>query len=323
MKLPNPTRTVACIGAGNVGRAWAIVFARAGWPVTLYDRDPDVVTKHALPMIRRHLDDLSAAGILPDRHEVEARIAATCSLEEAVRHAVHVQESAREDIATKADLFAFLDRHTPSDAIIASSTSAIPGSAFLQEVAGRHRCIIAHPVNPPYLIPLVEICASPWTAPQVITDCMAFMSKVGQSPIRVNREIPGFILNRLQFALVGEALHLVGEGYCSVEDIEKVMTEGLARRWALMGPFEVAHLGATAGYRGFMQGLGGMVRSVTRDAKVNYDWTQALVEAIHGRLSERIPVAAIPECQTRRDRRLMALARFIAEMQASETKISG
>lgn len=312
-------RSIACIGAGNVGRAWAIVFARAGHPVSLFDANPAVVVDHALPMIRGSLQDLAAAGLLAEpAAAVEERISAASTVEDAVAGAIHVQESVREDAVIKAALFAHIDRCTPPDAIIASSTSAIPGSAFMEHVAGRRRCLVAHPVNPPYLIPLVEICPSPWTDPAVTDECYAFMEKVGQTPIRVNREIAGFILNRLQFVLVSEALHLVGEGYCSTDDVDKVLTAGLARRWAFIGPFEVAHLNATEGYRGFMHSLGDMIRTLAKDAKVDYEWDDRLVEEIHGQLAQRTPVASVPERQAWRDRKLMAVARYLAEMRDAE-----
>lgn len=305
---------VACIGAGNVGRAWAIVFARAGHTVRLFDADPATVTSRALPAIQRNVSDLLEHGLVSETAFV-TRIEAAASLEAALDGATHVQESAWENIDAKRKLFAELDRLSLPDAVIASSTSAIQPSAFLGDIPGRARCLVAHPVNPPYLIPLVELCASEWTSATTIDRCEAFMTQCGQKPIRVRREIEGFILNRLQFALVGEALHLVGNGYCSVADVDAVLTEGLARRWSFIGPFEVGHLNATAGYRGFMDGLGGMVRGVTRDLQVDYAWDAALVERIHAELAARTPVERVPERQAWRDRKLMQVAKLLRELR--------
>lgn len=305
---------VACVGAGNVGRAWAIVFARAGHRVKLFDADSASLRERTLPLIARHLDDLQSFDLIEDAATVLARIEPAQSLREALQEAEHVQESAWENIDAKRELFGQLDALAPADAIIASSTSAIMPSAFLERIPGRARCLVAHPVNPPYLIPLVELCGSAWTCASTIDRCHAFMIACGQKPIRVQREIEGFILNRLQFALVGEALHLVGEGYCSVEDVDEVLTAGLARRWAFIGPFATAHLNSTTGYRGFMQGLGGMVRSVTRDLHVAYDWDAALVERIHARLAAHTPDDRVTERQAWRDRRLMAIGRMLAEL---------
>jgi L-gulonate 3-dehydrogenase len=305
---------IACIGAGNVGRAWAIVFARAGHDVRLYDADPAAVAQRALPAIDISLADLVASGLLPEAATVRNRIRGCSSLEEALQGADYIQESASENVAIKTALFSTIDSLAAPDALIASSTSAIPGSKLFEHLPGRARCLVAHPVNPPYLIPLVELCPTPWTGPGVVARCRQLMLDCGQQPVELRREITGFLLNRLQFALAGEALHLVGEGYCTPEDIDLVMTAGLARRWAFIGPFEVGHLNATAGYAGFMQGLGDMVRSVAADVQPDYPWDDALVQRIQARLAAHTPVEQVPERQAWRDRQLMAVARFLQQL---------
>lgn len=307
---------VACIGAGNVGCAWAIVFARAGHTVHLYDADPAAVAQRALPAIDISLADLAASGLLTAAAAAaaRARILGFESFEAALDGATHIQESASENAALKVELFSRIDALAAPDAIIASSTSAIPGSQLFAHLPGRARCLVAHPVNPPYLIPLVELCPTPWTGIEIVARCRRFMADCGQRPVELKREITGFLLNRLQFALVGEALHLVGEGYCTPEDIDTVMTAGLARRWAFLGPFEVAHLNATAGYAGFMSGLGDMVRSVAADVRPDYPWDDALVARIHARLSADTAVEDVPQRQAWRDRQLMAVARFLADL---------
>lgn len=178
---------IACIGAGNVGRAWAIVFARAGHEVRLYDADPAAVTRRALPAIDISLADLVASGLLTDAATVRARIRGCGSLEEALRNATHVQESASENVAIKTALFSSIDSLAAPGAIIASSTSAIPGSKLFEHLPGRARCLVAHPVNPPYLIPLVELCPTPWTDPQVVAHCRQFMQDCGQQPVELRR----------------------------------------------------------------------------------------------------------------------------------------
>ena len=304
---------VACIGAGNVGRAWAIVFARAGCEVTLYDSAAGAVEQHALPAIQQSLRDLAAAGWVDDAAPILARIHATDSLPSAVCGATYVQESVKEDLATKRAVFAQLGQHAPPETILASSTSAIPGSQFLDAAAQAERCLVAHPVNPPYLIPLVEVCPAPFTTPAVVDRCTEFLRRVGQQPILVRREVPGFILNRLQFTLVAEALHLVGEGYCEPDDIDKVLKHGLAMRWAFIGPFEVAHLNATGGFAGFIDNLGDMMRTLARDAKTDYNWGPELVAAIHHELAKKTPVEQIAPRQAWRDRRIMALRTHLAD----------
>ncbi len=304
----------SCIGVGNVGRSWAIVFARAGWNVVLWDRDPASVER-ALSMIGIAAADLKAAGLLPDPDSMLARISASATLAEAVADADFVQESASEVVAIKQELFVQMDAHAAAGAIIASSTSAIPGSAFLESVPGRARCLIAHPVNPPHIIPLVEICAAPWTEPGIVDRTYKIMEEVGQSPVVLNREIDGFLLNRLQFALLGEALHLVGEGVCSPGDIDRVLTQGLALRWAFIGPFAVGHLNATQGLKGYFDVLREAIGRVQASLRTDYPPDARTVGLAHDALARRIPVEEIPERQIWRDRRLMALRQHLAEAE--------
>ena len=307
---------VACVGVGNVGRAWAVVFARAGCEVTLYDRDQQAVER-AVDAIAAAASDLENAGLLDDAGAVVKRVHAATTLAEAVGAADHVQESVREDRAIKEEVFRALGETARPDATLASSTSALPGSTFMEQAPGRERCLVAHPVNPPSLIPLVELCPTPWTDPAVVERVRELMRAVGQRPILLHREVPGFILNRLQYTLVAEALHLVGEGYCSAEDIDAVLTDGLALRWVLFGPFAVAHLNATAGFAGFVEQLGGMMRTVGEDARPDYNWDSALIGRIHQELAASMPVDDIPAQQRERDRRIMSLLRWRAALTDS------
>jgi 3-hydroxyacyl-CoA dehydrogenase len=305
------TSRVACIGAGTVGHAWAVVFARAGYDVALHDAIPGHVARHALPGVRRTLDLLREGGMLSDPVEtVLARVHDAATIADAVAGARYVQESVREDVAVKREVFAAIGAATPQDAILASSTSAIPGSEFLAAIPHPERALVVHPVNPPSLIPLVELCGTPHTSPQTIETTVAFMQGLGMRPIVLRKEIDGFILNRLQFTLVAEALHLVGEGYCTPEDIDAVLTDGLALRWASIGPFEVAHLNAVDGLQGFVDRLGPMMKRLGTDARTDYDWTPEQIAAAHAALIERIPVDRIAERQAWRDRRILALRRM-------------
>lgn len=311
--MPSST-TVACIGAGNVGRAWAVVFARAGHRVTLFDADPTAVTERALPAIRALVGDLQAEGLLSEAPDaVLARIHPAVSIAEAVADAVHVQESVREDVEVKRAVFADIAAAAPADAILASSTSAIPGSRFLSEVPGAARCLVAHPVNPPGVIPLVELCGTEATSEETFTRADAFFRAAGMRPVRLRREIEGFLLNRLQFTLVGEAMHLVNEGYCSVEDMDAVLTHGLALRWAFIGPFAAMHLNATGGFAGFTDQLGPMMKSLGAGARPDYDWTPEQARAIHEALAKTVPVEDVPSRQAWRDRRIMRLRRHLDE----------
>ncbi len=128
--------------------------------------------------------------------------------------------------------------------MLASSTSAIPASRFTEGLAGRARCLVAHPVNPPHLVPIVELCGAPWTAPATIARAERVFASVGQVPIVVRRELDGFVLNRLQGALLSEAMRLVGEGYVSADDLDKTVRDGLGLRWSFLGPMATIELNA-------------------------------------------------------------------------------
>ena len=308
-------RRVACIGAGTVGHAWAVVFARAGYDVALYDAQPDAVPTHALPGIRRTLEMIAESGNEAEPvAKILARINNAESIAEAVANTFYVQESVREDVAVKRQVFADIAAAAPTTAILASSTSAIPGSEFLSEIGNPERALVVHPVNPPSLIPLVELCGTGRTSQATIEQVRSLMRGIGMSPIVLKKEIDGFILNRLQFTLVAEALYLVGEGYCEIEDIDAVLSDGLALRWAFLGPFQVAHLNAPDGIQGFVDRLGPMMRRLGKDAQPDYDWTSDQIADAHSRLSQTIPVADIPRRQNERDRRIVALRRLKAEL---------
>ncbi len=259
-------RTVAIIGCGLVGRAWATIFARAGWQVRL--SDPDAATLAAAPgLIGEELHGLARHGLAKEPEQAAGRVRAAGSLAEAVRDAAFVQESGPERLEIKQALFAELDRAAPKDAILASSTSAITASRFTETLAGRARCLIGHPVNPPHLVPIVELCGAPWTAPETIERARAIYTSIGQVPIAVLKEADGFILNRLQAALMAEAFRLVGEGYVSAEDLDKTVKDGLGLRWSFMGPFETIELNAPGGVADYCQRYTGFFKQVASQTR--------------------------------------------------------
>ena len=297
---------VAAIGAGLIGRAWAMVFARAGWDVALYDAVPRVA-EAGLAAVGEGLHALAEQGLADDPAGAAARVRVAADLPAALDGASFVQENVPETVEAKCAIFAELDRHAAPDAIIASSTSAIVASLFTEELAGRHRCLVAHPVNPPHLVPLVELVGSPWTAPETIERAKAVYLRVGQVPIVVRREVDGFVLNRLQGALLAEAFRLVGDGVVSPQDLDKTVKDGLGLRWSFMGPFETIELNVPGGiadycarYTGFYRRL----QSAPAGLEVYGADNVARILAAWGGAPSREHLAA----RTRwRDRRLAAL----------------
>ena len=226
---------VAIAGSGLVGSAWALVFARAGWRVRLYDQEASQLSA-AETRIADNARELVRHELLDDAPSVLARIQSRSRLEEAVDGVSYVQESVFENAAVKRTFYRRLDAVVGSHTIIGSSSSGIPASVFTEGLECASRCLIAHPINPPYVIPLVEICPAPWTDPSVVDRVASLMSDAGMTPVRVTREIDGFIANRLQAALLWEAFRLLEGGYASAQDIDRTISAGLGRRWGLHRP---------------------------------------------------------------------------------------
>ena len=297
---------VAVVGAGLIGRAWAIVFARAGFTVSLWDNLPEAGPA-AMAFIGARLPELRAAGLLADAPgAVLARITPVATLEAALDGAIYVQENGPERVDAKQALFEQLDALAPASVILASSTSGIPASAFTEALRGRARCLVAHPVNPPYLIPVVELCPAPWTAEAVVTRAREIMVRAGQVPATVKREMAGFVLNRLQIALVAEAFRLVADGVVSVADLDATVKHGLGLRWSFMGPFETIDLNAPGGLADYCARYGGLYDEVQREM-VPCDLTPELTDDIDTARRAALPMTDFAERTAWRDRRLMAL----------------
>lgn len=305
---------IGIVGGGLIGRAWAIVFARAGFSVALHDRS-DAILDASFAAIAESLRDLATAGLLADPPAVvQARMTRAPSLAAAVAGAVHVQESLPETLDAKRAIFAALDGLAAPDAILASSTSAIPGSSFTEDLAGRARCLVAHPVNPPHLVPLVELCGTPWTDPAAIARTRALMTQAGQVPILVTRELEGFILNRLQAALLNEAFRLIDQGYVSPEDLDKTVKDGLGLRWSFMGPMETIDLNAPAGVSDYLQRYAPFFRRLDGEMKAAAPWRDELARTLETARRREIPSDRLGARQAWRDRRLMALLAHKAAM---------
>jgi len=310
-------KTIAVIGAGLIGRAWAMVFARAGWAVRLTDTNADQLSR-ARAFIAASLDEQRQYGLVADAGAALARIEYAADLESAIAGADWVLANLPEKVDVKREVFEELDRRARPDAVLASSTSAIPASRFTESLAGRARCLVAHPVNPPHLVPIVELCGAPWTSPETMARAERVFASVGQVPIVVRRELDGFVLNRLQGALLSEAMRLVGEGYVSADDLDKTVRDGLGLRWSFLGPMATIELNAPGGVADYCARYGDFYRRLAADPAGPDVWgpdNAAKVEAALG--APRSP--EVREARTRwRDRRLMALVAHKREQPDSE-----
>jgi 3-hydroxybutyryl-CoA dehydrogenase len=230
----DPTNArIAVVGAGLMGHGIAQVFARAGHEVTITDVDAASL-------------DTAPSRIAANLHELGedegavARVRPCATLAETVRDADYVVEAVSENLPLKQKLFAEIERHVRSDAILASNTSVIPITSIMQGLAGRERALGTHRWNPPYLVPLVEVIETQWTSPQAVDWTMALHRAAGKQPAHVKKDVPGFIGNRLQHALWREAIALVEHGVCDAETVDAVIKASFGRRLPVLGPLENA-----------------------------------------------------------------------------------
>ncbi|NQV99717.1 MAG: 3-hydroxyacyl-CoA dehydrogenase [Rhodospirillales bacterium] len=308
---------IAIIGSGFIGRAWAISYARAGHDVVIWDIEGDAPVK-AVSYIEGVLGDLDSNGLLNGNTPVQVlrRLSTTSDLQAALRDVDYVQENTPENVDIKKKIFAELDVLTPQDAVIASSTSAILPSKFTEELAGRGRCLVVHPINPPYLVPAVEIVPAPWTTPETVAKAKDLLVSAGHKPIVMKRELDGFVMNRLQGALLEEAFRLVEDGYASIEDVDIGIREGLALRWSFMGPFETIDLNAPGGVRDYVERYQSIYQNIFPSMCHRADWGGKVLDQIEADRRQVLAEDKLVDRQIWRDKRLMALAAH--KLQAAE-----
>lgn len=247
--------SVAVIGAGTIGRSFAFLFARSGYTVRVFDPRSDLAEVVAGLQAEVTADASARGELASDVGTVEAAE----SVEAAVAGVDFVQECGPEDPEAKPELFSQIAEAAPRQAVFATSSSTIPASSIasaLPEPAAS-RVIVGHPFNPPHLMPLVEVVPAPATSADTIEATVEFYRSCGREPVVLSREIRGFVGNRLQNALMREAISLVQNGVISAPDLDTVIKNSLGLRWAAVGQFEGMHFGGGAsGIRGFMDHIG-------------------------------------------------------------------
>lgn len=235
-------RNISVIGAGLMGHGIAVVFARAGHTVTVYDPD-----RHSLETLKeRAAASLSALAVGVDQQpSILDHIGTAETLESGVNTAEIVVEAAPENLSLKQEIFAQLEAAAPADCILASNTSVIPITQIVEGLGTRERALGTHWWNPPHLIPLVEVIRTQWTSDRVTNAMMDLLLDVGKTPVRVEKDVPGFIGNRLQHALWREAISLVENGVCDAAAVDTVINASFGRRLAVLGPLANADLVGT------------------------------------------------------------------------------
>jgi len=303
-----PEGPVAIIGAGSIGVGWAVVFARVGIPVALFDPVAErlAAAEGELAAVLAHL---AAAGLLEDPSAAAGLVRFESDLAGAVAGARHVQECAPESLELKRRIFGNLESVAPAGSTLASSSSAIACSAFAGELAGRSRCLVAHPANPPYLLAVVELVPAPFTAPETVQRAKDLFIGAGMTPIVLHREIEGFVYNRLQGALLREAYCLVRDGVVDPEDVDRIVHDGLGRRWSVLGPFETAELNTRGGIEAHAAKLGPAYARMGSERGQDDPWTSELVGRVADSVHRRFPPERWAEAVEWRDRAMMRLER--------------
>lgn len=312
---------IAIVGTGLIGQGWAAVFAQAGFDVAMYDVSQEAA-EHALKAMETRISDLAEFDLIEpsDAPEILKRITLASSLEDALNGAIYVQENGPENVKIKKEITQTLDAIAAADVPIGSSTSGISASRYCEHLPGRHRCFVVHPINPPHLHPAVEIVPTPWTDQNAISIVNDLMIKCGRETIVLSKEIDGFVVNRLQGALLEEAFRLVGSGIVSAGDLDKAICDGLGLRWSIMGPMQTIHLNAPGGVTDYVARYGAMYRGFGLGGYEDIDWASVAKEKLEAEMAERTPVADIPDAQIIRDRKLMALLRHKKQASAKTSK---
>ncbi|KAF7488681.1 Lambda-crystallin -like protein [Sarcoptes scabiei] len=305
---------IGIIGSGLIGQSWTMIFISKGYEVFLYDVVAEQIDI-ALKCIEEKLKNLEKRKAL--RGELSAQnqfklIHKASSLKECIENAIHVQECVFEQLDLKIKLFKQLDEIYSSldskiETIFCSSTSCFLPSLLFNDLMNNSRMIVGHPVNPPYFAPLVEVVPSKWTDQKVVEQTRKIFDDVGQKPVILKKEKEGFVLNRIQYAILNECYRLIEEEVISVADIDSVMSNGLGLRYAFMGPWETAHLNAN--------GLG---EYFDKYAKGIYDVSETFgpvprmqgdtAQSIAKEMTKQFPLDRLNERRQWRDERLIELA---------------
>lgn len=307
-------RVITVIGSGLIGRSWAMVFISGGYTVKIYDNQQGQAAK-AITEIRKQLLELEEAhmlrGVLTATQQL-ALLSGYNDMAQALEGAFFVQECVFEQLEVKQSVFQEIEHLVEKDVILSSSTSCLVPSNVFSKVQNRSRCLVSHPVNPPYYVKLVELVPHPETTATVMNATHDLMTKVGQAPVCLKKEIDGFALNRVQAAIIAESWRLVQDGIISVKDIDLVMSEGLGMRYAFIGPMETMHLNAPEGLEDYMKRYGEGIRRVLTSFGPVPDFCGGGAKSIVNEMCELIPSDQqhLSTRMERRDQLLMQLAKL-------------
>jgi 3-hydroxyacyl-CoA dehydrogenase len=317
-------RKVAVIGAGDIGVGWAALCASAGWPVAIFDLNPATMER-AEAEVERRTRALVALDRAPESIVERGlrELVRTRFLTEAIHDADWIIESIHEDVAAKQKLLAAIEPQAASDALISSSSSGLSPTEIFGRMRRLDRCLVTHPLNPPELIPLVEVVPEPRTSPATTSRAAEYLRALGRFPIVLKKSIAGYVVGRVAAAVWRECIDLVLQGVISVDDLDRAVSLGPAIGWAAAGPHLTYHLAAgEGGIRIFTQHLLASFESSWQQlahwAQLDPDQQRALIQSI-----ERAYKGKIEFLREARDRRLSAILRALEQARAPSGSESG
>lgn len=310
---------VAVIGSGNIGRSWTLLYTSAGYDVSLYDNNPDQLSS-ALKDIQGQLHILATEGLSrgdlePD--EQMTRITLADDVTSCMQDACIIVECVPEVLDIKRQVLQQADHVMKDDVILASSTSALLPSVLSEGLKHQQQLLVIHPVNPPFYARAVELVPSPWTSAEVMQRARDVMVRLGQAPIVMKKEIEGFVLNRIHFAVLAECWRLLKDGVVDAEGIDKAVWSGLGPRYAFIGPFQVGHLNAV-GIDSYLERYGPTIlrlqSTMTHPGRMGGE----LAQKVQDDMEKVVPLDAIPERRLWRQVRMARLAKMKRDLDLME-----
>jgi 3-hydroxyacyl-CoA dehydrogenase len=298
-------RNVAIVGTGVIGASWAALYLARGLNVIATDPAPNAESN-----LRKYIDaawkDLAIIGLSPNASREHLKF--TLDMPQALADADFVQENGPERQEFKVKLFADMDAATPSDVIIASSSSGLTMSAMQSACKHPERCVTGHPFNPPHVVPLVEVVAGAKTSPETVQRAIAFYASIGKKPIHVRKEVVGHVANRLQAALYREVVYLIEQGVLDVADSDAAVCWGPGLRWGVMGPNLLFHLGGgQGGIQHFMEQFTGPLATWWKDLGTITEFSPQVKQTIIDGVQSEAGKRSIEELERERDAMLLEL----------------
>ncbi|MBV8688056.1 MAG: 3-hydroxyacyl-CoA dehydrogenase [Alphaproteobacteria bacterium] len=321
MTYDRDIKRIAIVGTGVIGASWAAQFLAKGYDVVATDPAPGAEAR-LRDFVAKAWPALDRLGLAPGASQ--ARLSFTPDLGEALAGADFVQENGPERLEFKQTLYGQIDSMLPADVIVASSSSGLPMSE-IQKGATAHpeRCIIGHPFNPPHLMPLVELVGGKLTSSEAIDRADIFYTAIGKKTVRINKELPGHVANRLQSALAREVYYLVATDVLSATDVDAALSYGPGLRWGLMGNMMINHLaGGPGGIEHFLEQFAGPIQAGWKalgTPELTPEVQRKLIDGVHAETGAR----TIAELEAERDELLLGLLKLRAGQDASRPRLAG